>query len=62
MNERTTIKRPLRIRDIEVERLYMTLEEIRAEIEVFTEEFRRFRRILRMLLKALKSDTQADTS
>ncbi len=50
-------KRSLRIKDIEVERLYMVLEEIHAEVEVFTEELRRFRRILRMLLKALKSDT-----
>jgi hypothetical protein len=57
MNERTTIKRPLRIKDVEVERLYMVLEEMHAEIEVFIQEVKRMRRILRMLLRALKSDT-----
>jgi CRISPR/Cas system CSM-associated protein Csm2 small subunit len=40
-----------------VERLYTVLEEINAEIEVFIEEFRRFRRVLKALLKAIKSDT-----
>jgi hypothetical protein len=57
MNERTMIKRPLRIKDIEVERLYMTLEEISAEVEVLIEEVKRVRRILKALLKALKSST-----
>ena len=50
-------RRSLRTKDIDVERLYMTLMEMNAEIEVFTEELRRFRRILKALLKALKSDT-----
>jgi hypothetical protein len=51
------IKRNLRIKDIEVERLYMTLEEISAEVEVLIEEVKRMRKVLRMLLRALKSDT-----
>jgi hypothetical protein len=50
-------KRPLRIKDVEVERLYMTLEEISVEVEVLIEEVKRMRRVLRMLLKALKPDT-----
>jgi hypothetical protein len=50
-------KRPLRIKDIDTERLYTTLEEIHAEVEVLTEEIRRMKRVLKMLLKALKSDT-----
>jgi CRISPR/Cas system CSM-associated protein Csm2 small subunit len=50
-------KRSLRIKDIDVERLYTVLMEMSAEIEVFTEEFRRFRRVLKALLKALKSST-----
>jgi hypothetical protein len=50
-------KRPLRIKDIDTERLYTVLETMNAEIEVFTEELRRFRRVLKALLKAIKSDT-----
>ena len=56
------IKRPLRIKDIDTERLYMTFEELHAEVEVLIEEVKRMRRILRMLLRALKSDTKPDTS
>ena len=56
------IKRHLRIRDIDTERLYMIFEEMHAELEVLIEEVKRMRRILRMLLRALKSDTKPDTS
>jgi HAMP domain-containing protein len=50
-------KRSLRIKDIDTEMLYTTLEEMNAEVEVLIEEIRRMRRVLKMLLKALKSDT-----
>ena len=50
-------KRSLRIKDIDTERLYTTLETMNAEIEVFTEELRRFRRVLKRLLKAIKPYT-----
>jgi D-ribose pyranose/furanose isomerase RbsD len=55
-------KRNLRIKDIETERLYMVLTEISVELEVLAEEVKRMRRILRMLLKALKSDTSSQAS
>jgi len=55
-------RRSLRIKDIDTERLYMTFEEMHAEVEVLIEEVKRMRRILRMLLRALKSDTKPDTS
>jgi hypothetical protein len=50
-------KRSLRIKDIDVERLYTVLEEIHAEVEVLAEEVKRMRRVLKALLKAIKSDT-----
>jgi predicted ATP-grasp superfamily ATP-dependent carboligase len=50
-------KRSLRIKDIDTERLYMTLTEISVELEVLAEEVKRMRRTLRKLLEALKDDT-----
>jgi HAMP domain-containing protein len=50
-------KRSLRIKDIDTERIFTTLEEIHAEVEVLAEEVKRMRRVLKMLLKALKSNT-----
>jgi hypothetical protein len=50
-------KRSLRIKDIDTERLYTALTEISVELEVLAEEVKRTRRVLKALLKALKSDT-----
>jgi len=50
-------KRTLRIKDIDVERLYTTLTEISVELEVLASEVKRMRRVLKALLKAIKSDT-----
>lgn len=50
-------KRPLRIKDIDTERLYTVLETMNAEIEVLASEVKRMRRVLKALLKAIKSDT-----
>jgi len=50
-------KRPLRIKDIDTERLYTVLKEISVELEVLAGEVKRMRRTLNALLKAIKSDT-----
>ena len=50
-------KRPLRMKDIDTERLYTVLTEISVEVEVLAGEVKRMRRVLKALLKAIKSDT-----
>jgi hypothetical protein len=49
-------KRSLRIKDIDVERLYTVLTEISVEVEVLAEEVKRMRRVLKALMKVIKSD------